>query len=301
MLLFFCALCISLFEMIGQDPSRPVITQINSPQSVSQPPSSDPNSSKLLALAQKKFELQWLKQDDSWFIQELKGQFTWQLLGLESTLEPLPLSTEDTTQGFTFKGLVRYHWKAQRVHVSSQGWTHWIEGSFVHYELTCKSGTWELRPTALPHWYSPDMFVKPTQEDITRLRQSPVFVKKASDQILSELRFHKLAIAESSLNPDAFSTERDTHVKNKSQMDLPVDEKFPSKLIGKAILRVEFRADGTIGDIKVVSSLNGGLDENAVEAARKIKFRPAMKGGQPVTFWSKVEFSFNLLDEPKTP
>lgn len=300
MVLLFFVLLFSRLEDIGQDQSRPTRTQTELPPR-STPPPPVPDSSKILALAQNQFQVRWLNQGDFWFIQEMRGQYTWQISGLTSTLESLPISTAETAQGMTFKGLVRFHWKAQRAHVSSQGWTHWIEGSFVHYELTSKSGAWELRANALPHWYSPDLFVKPTQEDVTRFRGSPVFVKKASDQILSELRFHELAIAESSPNPDAFSTERDTSVKNKSQMNLPVDEKLPSKLIGKAILRVEFRADGTIGDIKVVSSLNGGLDENAVEAARKIKFRPAMKGDQPVTFWSKVEFSFNLLDEPKTP
>lgn len=289
MLLFFCALCLSFFVVTGQDQSRPTITQTELPPR-STPPPPVPDSSKILALAQNQFQVRWLKQGDFWFIQEMRGQYTWQISGLTSTLESLPISTAETAQGMTFKGLVRFHWKAQRAHVSSQGWTHWIEGSFVHYELTSKSGTWELRANALPHWYSPDLFVKPTQEDVTRFRTSPVFVKKASDQVLSELRFHELAIAESNINPDAVLSLGNKHRNETSP-----------KLIGKVIVRVEFRADNTVGDTKIISSLSGGFDEFAVENARKIKFRPAMKGGQPVTFWSKVEFSFNLLDEPKTP
>lgn len=65
---------------------------------------------------------------------------------------------------------------------------------------------------------------------------------------------------------------------------------------GKVILAIEFRDDGTIGTIRVVRSLGYGLDEQAIAAAQHIRFRPAMKDGQPVTITRRVEFPFNLIN-----
>lgn len=65
---------------------------------------------------------------------------------------------------------------------------------------------------------------------------------------------------------------------------------------GKVILAIEFREDGTIGTIRVVRSLGYGLDQQAIAAARHIRFRPAIKDGQPVTMTRRVEFPFNLIN-----
>ena len=40
--------------------------------------------------------------------------------------------------------------------------------------------------------------------------------------------------------------------------------------------------------------LPDGLDEQAVLAAYHLRFRPAMKAGQPIAFWQLVEVAFNL-------
>lgn len=73
------------------------------------------------------------------------------------------------------------------------------------------------------------------------------------------------------------------------------EEARQNKIQGKVVLSVEFRADGTVGDIRIVRSLGYGLDENAISAARQIRFRPAMNNGAPATTRAKVEFSFNLI------
>lgn len=73
------------------------------------------------------------------------------------------------------------------------------------------------------------------------------------------------------------------------------EEARQNKIQGKVVLSVEFRADGTIGDIRVIRGLGFGLDEKAIEAARQIRFRPAVNGGVPVTTRSRVEFTFNLI------
>ena len=63
---------------------------------------------------------------------------------------------------------------------------------------------------------------------------------------------------------------------------------------GTVTLRVEFLASGEIGKIAVVSSLPYGATENAMEAAKKIKFKPAVKNGKPVDFIKQVQFSFSI-------
>ncbi|HEU0175032.1 MAG TPA: M56 family metallopeptidase [Blastocatellia bacterium] len=67
-----------------------------------------------------------------------------------------------------------------------------------------------------------------------------------------------------------------------------------NKIEGTVILNVVFRADGKISDIKVVQGLPDGLTENTIEAAKKIRFDPAVKDGRPVSVRGKLEFTFKL-------
>lgn len=59
-------------------------------------------------------------------------------------------------------------------------------------------------------------------------------------------------------------------------------------------LRISFLANGRIGDIKLVESLNKGLDKAAFKAARKIKFLPAEIDGKPVDVEKIVQYSFTV-------
>jgi protein TonB len=63
---------------------------------------------------------------------------------------------------------------------------------------------------------------------------------------------------------------------------------------GTVVLRAVFAADGTVQHILVVRSLPHGLTEQAVAAARKIKFTPAIKDGRPVSQFIQIEYNFNL-------
>lgn len=74
------------------------------------------------------------------------------------------------------------------------------------------------------------------------------------------------------------------------------DEARKAHIVGKVVLSVQFCADGTIGNIRLLRSLGYGLDEQAIVAARQIKFHPALKNEKPMTYTSRVEFSFNLID-----
>jgi len=58
-----------------------------------------------------------------------------------------------------------------------------------------------------------------------------------------------------------------------------------------AALRVVLKASGEVGDIKVVRDLPDGLTEECIRVAREIKFEPAMKGGNPVSQYLKVQYT----------
>ncbi|HKX28828.1 MAG TPA: TonB family protein [Blastocatellia bacterium] len=72
------------------------------------------------------------------------------------------------------------------------------------------------------------------------------------------------------------------------------EEARQNKIQGTVTLNVVFNADGTISQFRVVRGLPDGLTEKAIEAARKIRFQPAVKNGQPVSVRGNLEFTFNL-------
>jgi hypothetical protein len=63
---------------------------------------------------------------------------------------------------------------------------------------------------------------------------------------------------------------------------------------GNVNVAVEFRSDGTIGFAFPYKTLPYGLTENAVQAAKAIKFTPAVKNGKPITVVLPLTFSFDL-------
>ena len=65
---------------------------------------------------------------------------------------------------------------------------------------------------------------------------------------------------------------------------------------GVVVLKVLLTGDGKIDRVRVVRRLPYGLTENAIRAACEIKFKPAMKGGQPVSQWVAIEYGFRLAN-----
>ncbi|MBK8150331.1 MAG: energy transducer TonB [Acidobacteria bacterium] len=64
---------------------------------------------------------------------------------------------------------------------------------------------------------------------------------------------------------------------------------------GTVILKVTFLANGTIGGVSVVKGLPNGLTEQAIAAAKGIRFEPAKKGGSPYSVNKNVEYSFTIF------
>jgi periplasmic protein TonB len=65
---------------------------------------------------------------------------------------------------------------------------------------------------------------------------------------------------------------------------------------GVVVLKVLLLGDGKLDRVRVVRRLPYGLTENAIRVACEIKFKPAMKGGQPVAQWLNVQYAFRLAD-----
>jgi TonB family protein len=72
------------------------------------------------------------------------------------------------------------------------------------------------------------------------------------------------------------------------------EEARAAKIQGSVLLYVVVGPDGTAGQIRVLRSLDVGLDQKAVEAVSQWKFKPGMKEGQPVPVQAQIEVNFQL-------
>jgi protein TonB len=66
---------------------------------------------------------------------------------------------------------------------------------------------------------------------------------------------------------------------------------------GTVVLQVQVKADGTAGEVKLMSSSGHSLlDKAAMNAVRAWRFVPATSDGKPVTEWYQVPIPFKLRD-----
>ena len=72
------------------------------------------------------------------------------------------------------------------------------------------------------------------------------------------------------------------------------DEARGLKLEGEVLLEVMFGANGTLHVNRVVRGLGHGLDEAATTAANKMRFKPALRMGQPVDSTAIVHVTFQI-------
>jgi TonB family protein len=66
------------------------------------------------------------------------------------------------------------------------------------------------------------------------------------------------------------------------------------RLEGDVLLDVVFLTSGRVQVNRIVSGLGHGLDESASRAAQQIKFKPALREGQPVDYPARVRIEFRL-------
>ncbi len=72
------------------------------------------------------------------------------------------------------------------------------------------------------------------------------------------------------------------------------EEARKDNITGTVVLRVVFSRTGEVTNIRAMQSLQGGLTEKAIAAARQIRFVPATRNGQPVSMYMQLEYNFNL-------
>lgn len=73
------------------------------------------------------------------------------------------------------------------------------------------------------------------------------------------------------------------------------EEARKAKYSGTVLLSVVVDEHGIPQDIHVVRQLGLGLDEKAIEAVQKWRFRPGVRNGKPVRVRATIEVSFRLL------
>jgi TonB family protein len=73
------------------------------------------------------------------------------------------------------------------------------------------------------------------------------------------------------------------------------EEARKAKFMGTVILYIEVNEKGLVQNPRVTRAVGMGLDEKAIEAVMKWRFRPGMKDGKPVTVRAQVEVNFRLL------
>jgi TonB family protein len=73
------------------------------------------------------------------------------------------------------------------------------------------------------------------------------------------------------------------------------EEARKAKYQGTVVLSIVIDEQGRPRDIKVIRPLGMGLDEKAIEAVSKWRFRPGYKDGKPVAVLATVEVNFRLL------
>src|SRR5690242_2648938 len=73
------------------------------------------------------------------------------------------------------------------------------------------------------------------------------------------------------------------------------EEARKAKYQGTVTLYIQVDPNGKAINMRVLHSLGLGLDEKAMEAVKKWKFKPGTKDGKPVTVEAQIEVNFRLL------
>lgn len=112
---------------------------------------------------------------------------------------------------------------------------------------------------------------------------------------LESLRFHA---QQSAKLADQASVFMSTQVEKRAQVldhpePLPTERAMVHGVTGTIAIRFVLAADGTVQHILVLTFLPDGLTDKAVEAARAIKFIPAMKDGHPVSQFAAIMYNFS--------
>lgn len=129
---------------------------------------------------------------------------------------------------------------------------------------------------------------------------APVIKDFFSSIKLGEEKIGGIAVSESSVGSDTrekIYVGREVDVKarllRKPEPSYTKDAR-DNKVEGTVILKVVLSKAGRVENIWVFTRLPYGLTEQAIKAARQIRFVPAMKDGKAVSMWIQLEYNFSL-------
>ena len=138
-----------------------------------------------------------------------------------------------------------------------------------------------------------------TEKHLYRFMASgPVAQRRAMTDFFSSIKLGKepngIEVSEST--GERIYTGREVDVKprllTKPEPSYTADAR-KNEVSGTVVLKVVFAKTGEVQNIRVVSGLPYGLTEQATNAARQIKFTPAMIDGSPVSMWMQLEYNFS--------
>lgn len=114
---------------------------------------------------------------------------------------------------------------------------------------------------------------------------------------LEALRAHALGFVESDASRAVFLTqEADVRATINDKPEPGYTEEARDKNVeGLVRLRAVLARDGEVKHILVLKGLPAGLTEKCVEAASRMKFTPAAKGGRPVSQFVVLEYNFSTF------
>jgi len=121
---------------------------------------------------------------------------------------------------------------------------------------------------------------------LKEIREKLAEMEKQSPDLEARLRE-----AQSMAEMERLQTDRKARVIYRVEPEYPLDAR-EKKIEGTVVLTLTVDHEGLPQNIQVKKSLYPSLDQSAVEAARKMRFEPAMKNGQPVSMWISVEMDF---------
>ena len=116
---------------------------------------------------------------------------------------------------------------------------------------------------------------------MARLR-APVSDRRLVD--LGTFNSHRLPLNRRSLRQSSSLSQR-RNIRPEAQ---------EARVQGEVTLKVRFLASGQVEVIGVVNGLGHGLDEEARHVAENIRFKPAIRNGQPVDHTTLIHVTFQL-------
>lgn len=112
------------------------------------------------------------------------------------------------------------------------------------------------------------------------------------------LSFSLIAIVvgqETISNQSQDSGKPDVALKITSKPRVSLDPRCRERGEGTVTLRVTFDVSKKVMDVSIIrKSSCSYFDQDAIKAAKRIKFEPALKNGQPMTTTKMLEYSFRI-------